>query len=183
MRCYKCGDAYRETSELYEFVDPYVGPVSVQGVPYYKCDQCDEVLFTVEMSQALEAARNNREQELLKQIPIGDFMSASETASLLGISRQALHKNRRIRHGFIHQTTFGGATVYLKKSVIQFKRIGDGRFSLYSSGRTIPAKYLESITQLKIMIYDFYSQTITRGTSKSHFERAQTELEVNSYAK
>jgi hypothetical protein len=182
MRCYKCGGTYIEKSDLYEFVDPYVGPISVQGIPYFKCSQCDDVLFTVEMAQALEEARNNRKQEILNQFPISDFLSASETASLLGISRQALHKSRRIRHGFIHQTTFGGATVYLKKSVIQFKKTGDGRFPLYAGGRAISAQYLESITPLNIMVYEFSSQPMTREPSKSRFGRAQTKLEVNRYA-
>jgi hypothetical protein len=183
MRCYKCGGAYIETTDRYEFIDPYVGPVSVRGVPYFKCNQCDDVLFTVEMSQALEIVRNNREQELLNQFPIGDFISASETASLLEITRQALHKNRRIRHGFIHQTKFGGATVYLNKSVIQFKSNGDGRFPLYAGGHAISAQYLESVTPLEIVVYDFYSQPITREPTAWRFGKAQTKLEANSYAK
>lgn len=161
MRCYQCGGAYNETSDRYEFVDPYVGPIAVQGIPYFKCNQCDDVLFTVEMSQALEVARNNRKQELLNQFPIGDFISASETASLLGISRQALHKNRRIRHGFIHQTTFGESTAYLKKSVIKFKRTGDGRSPLYYHGYSPSPAYVEGTPQIRIKpIYMTYPRTI-----------------------
>jgi hypothetical protein len=183
MRCYQCGGTYIETSDRYEIVDPYVGPIAVQGVTYFKCDKCGDVLLTAEMSQALEEARNNRRQGLLNQLPIGDFISASETASFLDISRQALHKNRRIRHGFIHQTTFGGVTVYLRKSVIQFKRTGDGRFPLYTGGRAVSAQYLESIPRLEIMLYDLYSQPITIEPTAWRFEKAQTNLEVKSYAK
>ncbi len=183
MRCYECGGTYSEKSDLFEFVDPYVGPISVQGIPYFQCDQCNDVLFTVEMSQALEEARNNRKQELLNQCPIGDFISASETASLLGISRQALHKNRRIRHGFIHQTTFGGATVYLKESVIQFEKTGDGRFPLYGGGRYIKAEYLEYFTFLRGIVYNYYPELTTRKPSRSYFVKAQTKVEVNRYAK
>jgi hypothetical protein len=182
MRCYKCGGTYIEKSDLYEFVDPYVGPISVQGVPYFRCEKCDDTLFTVEMAQALEDARNNRRQELLNQIPISDFLSASETASLLGISRQALHKNRRIRRGFIHQITFGGATVYLRKSVIQFKKTGDGRFPLYSGGHFILARYLEGIPDLRVKIFKPYSKLITREPSELRFGRAQTKLEESRYA-
>jgi hypothetical protein len=181
MRCYNCGGAYSEESGLYEFVDPYVGPIYVQGVPYFKCNQCDDVLFTVEMTQALEEARNKRKEELLSQFPIGDFISASETASLLGVSRQALHKNRRIRRGFIHQTTFGGATVYLKKSVTQFEKTGDGRFPLYSVARAISARYLEDVTALYVKIYKHYSQPVTIEPSESYLGRAQTKLEEKRY--
>jgi hypothetical protein len=184
MRCYKCDGTYLEKSDLFEIVDPYVGPISVQGIPYFKCNQCDDVLFTAEMAQALEEARNKRKQELLNQFPIGDFISASETASLLDISRQALHKNRRIRRGFIHQTTFGGAIVYLKKSVIQFKKTGDGRFPLCAAGHYIPAKYLESITLLDMTgIHSFHFPLMARLHAKPYFESTLTRLEKNSYAK
>ena len=49
MRCYECGGTYIETSDRYEFVDPYVGPIAVQGVPYFKCNQCDDVSLTAEI--------------------------------------------------------------------------------------------------------------------------------------
>ena len=61
-------------------------------------------------------------------------MSAAAAADLLGVSRQALHKHRRIRKGFIYQTELSGKTVYLRESVELFKKTGDGRFSLHSSG-------------------------------------------------
>lgn len=183
MRCYKCGGDYSETSDRYELVDPYVGPIAVQGVSYFKCNQCDDVLFSVEMSQALEAARNKRKEELLSQRPIGDFISASETASFLGISRQALHKNRRIRRGFIHQTVFGGAAVYLRESVVEFKRTGDGRFPLYSTGYVIPARHFESVAALYVEMLRRYSRPATRGLTTWRFEKDQTKLEANSYVR
>jgi hypothetical protein len=77
-----------------------------------------------------------RRYEILKQWlqsqPLNAFISATETASILGISRQALHKHKRIRRGFIYCTTFGEKKVrlYLKNSVLQFKKTGDGRFPL-----------------------------------------------------
>jgi hypothetical protein len=66
-------------------------------------------------------------------MPISAFLSSAETAAVLGISRQALHKHRRISRGFIFQTTFGGSKVYLKESVEHFRKKGDGRFKLIAA--------------------------------------------------
>ncbi len=66
-------------------------------------------------------------------MPISAFLSSAETATILGISRQALHKHRRISRGFIFKTSFGGNQVYLKKSVKRFLEKADGRFKLITS--------------------------------------------------
>ena len=108
MNCYECGGVYQEKTDLLKILDPYVGKISIQGVTYYQCGNCHDILYTEEMSRAIETKRNRRIHELLNQLPIGDFISSTEAASILDISRQALHKNRRINHGFIHQTKFGG---------------------------------------------------------------------------
>ena len=67
---------------------------------------------------------------LITDKPVDSFVIATEAASMLGISRQAFHKHRRIQRGFIYKTNFGGKTVYLKESVLHFKETGDGRFPL-----------------------------------------------------
>ena len=132
MDCLECGATYTEKSGIYSLVDPYVGNIVVQGVSYYQCDNCEDILYSVEMAQAIESERNKRVQEMLNHFPIADFIGAAETASILGISRQALHKNSRINHGFIYQTKCGPITLYLKQSVQQYKKTGDGRFPLHS---------------------------------------------------
>jgi len=136
MDCLECGGSYTKKSGTYSLVDPYVGRILIQGVVYYQCDRCEDILYTPEMAQAIESQRNGRIQEFLDRFPIGDFVGAAETASILGISRQALHKNRRIKRGFIYQTRFAGTTVYLRDSVTRFQRTGDGRFALQSNRYT-----------------------------------------------
>jgi hypothetical protein len=130
MNCYQCGGVYEAKSDSLEIFDFYVGKIEVRGIPYYQCRDCHDILYTEEMSHAIETERNRRIHELLYQLPLGDFVSSIEAASILGVSRQALHKNRRINHGFIYQTKFAGVTVYLRESVLRFKRKGDGRFPL-----------------------------------------------------
>jgi hypothetical protein len=141
MKCDECGGTYRIFSDRFEYLDPIVGTISVQGVPYYKCDKNGDLLFTAEMSQALDEARKTRIDELLKKFPIQDFISAKDTSDLLGITRQGLHKNRRIQNGFIYHTCFGDKTVYLKQSALRYKETGDGRFPLNVKGFTPDTRF------------------------------------------
>ena len=59
MNCYECGGVYQEKSDLLDVLDPYVGKISVQGVPYYQCNNCQDILYTDEMSLAIETKRKN----------------------------------------------------------------------------------------------------------------------------
>lgn len=143
MDCLQCGAAYTKKSGTYSLPDPYVGQIILQSVSYYQCDGCAHVLYSAEMARQIESQRNQSTQEILGQFPTRDFVTAAETASILGISRQALHKNRRISHGFIYQTTLGPTTFYLRRSIHQYKRFGDGRFSLRPQIRTLYTEYSE----------------------------------------
>jgi hypothetical protein len=181
MDCLECGGTYTEKSGTYLLVDPYVGKIIIQGVSYYQCDKCEDILYSEEMAQAIDSQRNERINEILSQFPICDFISAASTALILGISRQALHKNRRIKHGFIYQIKFRGLTVYLKQSVLQYKRTGDGRFPLYVHGYSSSAEYLKGTRPIRISpIYERYPRTIK---PRSQFtEVAHVSLKEYNYA-
>ncbi len=182
MYCYECGGTYREKSDRLEVVDPYVGTIVVQGVPYYVCDKCDDILYSEEMSRAIETERNKLMQELLNQFPIDDYISATETTSILGISRQALHKNRRINHGFIYKTTISGITLYLRQSVLQFKKTGDGRFPLYLGGYNPLAQYVEETVPMRWTHPYESQQEAAKPTHKPVFrETYSTSLVEKNY--
>jgi hypothetical protein len=151
MNCEKCGGKYIEKSGDYELFDRYVGKIIIHGIKYYQCDNCNNILYSEEMAQAIETERDNRVDELLSQYPIRDFISASETASFLDISRQALHKNRRINRGFIYQTSSCGSNVYLRQSVKQYKETGDGRFPLQLSNYVRSLEYIKETIPVKII--------------------------------
>jgi hypothetical protein len=164
MDCLECGGTYTENSGTYSLVDPYVGEIIVQGVSYHQCDNCGNILVSREMAHAIESERNKRIHEILNRFPIGDFVSASETASMLDISRQALHKNRRINHGFIYHIKFGPTTFYLKQSVQNYKKLGDGRFPLHFHRRISPTEYLAPSTPSKISAVYEVSQLPIKST-------------------
>lgn len=181
MNCYECGGVYQEKSDLLEILDPYIGKISIQGIPYYQCENCDDILYTQDMSLAIEIKRNERIHELLSQLPIADFITAAEAASILGISRQAFHKSHRINHGFIHQTKFGGASVYLKQSVLQFKKTGDGRYPLYLHEYNKFKYGVYSTSMQWIYSYDF--QRLDTFTKRPKFQSIFGALKENPYAK
>ena len=133
MKCSECNGEYKPTTGTLQINDKYMGLFIAEHLEYMKCSKCGDLLYSIEAAQAIEAAREGALQEILQSKSISQFLSVGETSDFLGISRQALHKHRRIRRGFIFQTVFGGKTVYLKKSVELFKTIGDGRFALRQS--------------------------------------------------
>jgi len=182
MNCYQCGGVYEAKSDSLEIFDFYVGKIEVRGIPYYQCRDCHDILYTEEMSRAIEAERNRRIHELLNQLPLVDFVSSTEAASILGISRQALHKNRRINHGFIHQTKFVGVTVYLRQSVLRFKKTGDGRFPLQSHRYSHPSEYVEGIVRTGILTsYEPYLGSIR--PMNPFLEKKRVSPKEYSYAK
>jgi hypothetical protein len=153
MDCLECGATYTEKAGIYSLTDPFVGEIIVRGVSYYQCDNCGNILYSEAMAQAIESQRKERIHALLSQFPIRDFINSADTAAILGISRQALHKNRRINHGFIYQLKFGLLTLYLKQSVYQYKETGDGRFPLHLHRHTYYVEYLKTTTHLRTSAY------------------------------
>jgi len=122
---------YRKKWGSLEIQEPFVGPMKLEDVNYEECEQCKERIFPLETAKAIDKQREVLLNELLKKQPIQDFFTAAEAATELGISKQALHKNRKVRRGFIYHTSLGGMVFYLKKSVALFKDKGDGRFQLH----------------------------------------------------
>jgi len=132
MKCYKCGGHYQEKHDSYIWDDPFVGKLQIKGQLYYQCTKCEDILLSSEMASEIDKTARERRQALISQFPLSDFLSAKQTASLLGVTRQALNKNRRIKRGFIYQSSLDGVNYYLKQSVVQYQKSQDGRFLLDS---------------------------------------------------
>lgn len=166
MNCYQCGGVYEAKSESLEIFDVYVGRILIRGIPYYECTNCHDILYTEQMSRAIETERSRRIHQLLGELPLADFVSSSEATSILGISRQAFHKNRRIKRGFIYQTKFAGVTVYLRDSVLRFKRTADGRFPLQSHTYSPSTPYIKStVPSIDLALYELRQNILAEPTS------------------
>ena len=161
MKCYQCGNDYQEKRGHLQLTDKWIGDYAVDAVNYYQCDTCGDLLFPPETIEILESKRQQILDRWINSQPLDSFLSGAQTASLLNISRQALHKHRRIRRSFIYQTKFDGRVVYLRESVLLFKQTGDGRFLL-----PIPS---ESVTSSPDVMYQPHGVALTPEISNSFF--------------
>lgn len=134
MRCYECNGTFVKQTGSVTFNDTVVGKYSVDNISYLKCDCCGELAFPAGVSAVIDVAKKNKLQRLIGRLPVSEFITATEVASILGISRQAVHKHRRISRGFIHSYLHGERMLYHKKSVELYRDTGDGRFSLVGYG-------------------------------------------------
>ena len=154
MKCYECGSEYVSYQNARLRVDDdAIGTFFVDGVTYMECEKCGDNLLAFDEAKKVEAARQAHLDGILKSMPISSFLSAAETAKLLRITRQALHKHRRISRGFIYFTDFDGSKVYLRKSVERFLKKGDGRFILRKADAK-PVTYEEGPKESKNHSFD-----------------------------
>jgi len=130
MRCLKCGEEYEKRHGTLGLRDKFIGDYEVHNVEYLKCEECDRYLFPEKTALEIERKREQIKTQLIGRLPVQKFISASDAAKILGISRQALHKHRRISRGFIYSIKIGGRTLYYLDSVLKFKECGDGRLVL-----------------------------------------------------
>ncbi|MDZ7697089.1 MAG: hypothetical protein U5R49_09280 [Deltaproteobacteria bacterium] len=135
MRCNQCGGHYLTKHDNLEQTDEYLGHFTVKAVEYLQCDRCGDLAYPPKTIKEIEKTRHAALEEKLQSLPLRDFVSSTKAAAMLGISRQALHKHRRIRRGFIFQAQFDDRKAYLKASVKRFEETGDGRFPLVEPER------------------------------------------------
>lgn len=142
MKCYACGGTYIEHNEALHLHNYIIGDYDVSASIYYKCDKCGELSFPNDTLKKIESIEIEEQNKLINQLPVNEFVFANTAAELLGITKQAFNKNRRIRNGFIYSVSLEGKKLYNKKSILLFKKNGDGRFKLYIQPPKEVVKYL-----------------------------------------
>ena len=131
MRCPECGgNTTKHVGEI-QWLDRLVGPLCIADGEYWECLQCRSRIYPPDTAGRMGDVRNVRIRDLLLSRPVGEFVSTSEARSALGMSRQAFHKNRRIRRGFIYRVEMGKHFLYHRSSVTRYQAEGDGRFPLW----------------------------------------------------
>ena len=157
MKCYECGGEYQDVQNARLRVDDrLIGTYYVNEVSYKECMGCKARLFSPENAEKREVSRAEVLENILRSMPLSDFMSAADAADALGITRQALHKHRRISRGFIYHTMFGGNRVYVKKSIERFLERGDGRYRLRDP-ESLPVVYDHGPHETKAHLADVFA--------------------------
>lgn len=130
MKCYACGNNYVEYTGTLELPSKILGDFTVENVVYFKCSHCEDIMLPDAAWRVADQEERRRIENFLSNLPLNKFIGASKAASILKMSRQALHKHRRIRRGFIYSVVHEGKILYHNDSVKLFKETGDGRFQL-----------------------------------------------------
>ncbi|MCK5680432.1 YgiT-type zinc finger protein [bacterium] len=144
MICLNCGIAAVEHCGDIVLNNRTIGDFTVTDITYQECSKCGEQFFSPETLDAIESKEKEIKECRLGQYPITDFIGAVAAAKILGVTRQALHRNRRIRRGFIYSVVHEGKIEYLKKSVELYKKEGDGRFELVPQSTMEQAEYVKN---------------------------------------
>lgn len=130
MKCALCNGKLVNKLEHLEFNSKSIGKILVPSIKFIECQSCkDKFLAPKEFDKAIDYIAE-KEREAIYNLPIKDFVTASEAAKILGISKQAFSKNHRIRRGLIYSAKIGGKKYYHKKSVALFKEKNNGKFLL-----------------------------------------------------
>ncbi|MDD9303169.1 MAG: helix-turn-helix domain-containing protein [Desulfobacter sp.] len=130
MQCVICHNEFTLVKGALQLHDKILGTFTVKDTVYEQCEGCGEKLYLPKTLRDIEETEKNRKYELLMKCALEDFIKATEVAEILGCSKQAVHKHKRIRRGFIHFVRHNNQIWYHKKSVKLFLKNGDGRFPL-----------------------------------------------------
>lgn len=142
MRCYNCGNTLLEKRGSLQLPSDILNNYVVDNINYFSCPSCNEIILTDETWRRADETESRLIQQYVEKMPINGFVSASKAASILEMSRQALHKHRRISRGFVYSVNLDGKTFYNLKSLNLFKKIGDGRFPLVKKTPSVKKEYV-----------------------------------------
>lgn len=142
MKCYNCGGNLLEKSGVLQIPSDTIRSYQVENADYSLCASCGEIILSNETWRKAEQIESKQIKKLIGNMPITDFVGAKKAADLLGMSRQALHKHRRIKRGFVYFYTFEDKIFYHLESLMLFKETGDGRFNLASKTSSSEKEYV-----------------------------------------
>ena len=142
MKCYNCGNAFTSFSGGLELPSDILGNFTINNINYFKCANCGEIFLSDEAWAIADKIEDQLIIDFVSNLPFNKFIGSSKAASILGMSRQALHKHRRIRRGFIYSITLEGKRYYHIDSVNLFKKSGDGRFPLIKKPHKKEKEYI-----------------------------------------
>lgn len=144
MKCFECGGEYIELSGDLELNNEIVGKYIIPNATYKRCEKCGDLILPDKTWEAADKVENLKRKTLLERRSVIEFVSAIEAAEILGITKQALSKNKRIKNGFIFSVQHSGRIEYLRKSLELFKKTGDGRFPLYINAEVLQSAQNET---------------------------------------
>lgn len=135
MKCLNCNVDMNLVQKTLAIARRHLGTVSLPAREWHECPKCGERLYPDATAAAIDQAFQEKLAALLFARPLTELVEEKEVAEILGVSVQAVNKNKSIRGGLIWKAVRNGKTWYLRQSVEQFKQTGDGRFSLVRNSK------------------------------------------------
>ncbi len=75
MKCTRCGkEAFRSTT--CEAIETDFGLLVIRNIPCYKCNECDEILYTGDVAQKLEKITETVKQ-FMQEITVIDYTNVA----------------------------------------------------------------------------------------------------------
>jgi hypothetical protein len=179
MICALCNGHIESKKELYPFRSRVIGTVFVPDVAFNECSSCGEKTLTPEASQYLIDYVRRVEKQALKAIPAGDMITATEAAAILGFTKQNFSKAPKIKIGFIYFIKIGGRKYYSKRSTVQYKDTGDGRFRLTIPDEYKTPDYVDSGPRLKLI--EKPSRKVVKQNNINSFWSPEENSEPTTY--
>lgn len=176
MKCAECNENLEIITGDFKSKNKSLGNITVPEISYTKCNNCGIILLDPEMAQKITTFKKQREIELIKRIPVGEFLTVTEVIEVLEITKQAFSKNNKIKRNFIYNINMGKRKLYHRKSVELFKSTGDGRFLL--SKQQKPSNKVELKAQYDLK--DFSS--LLKGNNTADLYTTEKDYEEAAYA-
>lgn len=130
-KCEYCDGTVTRITGALPFKSKALGTVvSVPDIEQHKCSKCGNTVISLDEADKVADFIKNREQHIINNLPVSDFISLNQAADLLGVSKQAFSKHPRVKRGFIYSITIDNKKFFYKRSVEAFRDTKDGRVSL-----------------------------------------------------
>lgn len=128
--CEYCDGTITKVKTDLSFKSKALGTVSVPDIEQHKCSKCGNTSLSMDEANKVSQFVREKEQHVIDNLPVSDFISLNQAADLLGISKQAFSKHPRIKRGFIYSISIDNKKFFYKRSVEAFRDTKDGRVSL-----------------------------------------------------
>jgi len=151
MKCVYCDRQMTTKLKNYPYETKELGMITIPDVEFYACTRrnCNNELLSEKEAMRVDSIIDEKIREAVNNLPIGQFIDLNETAEILGKTKQAISKSKRIKRGFIYSVEISKKKLYYKPSVEAFGKDGDGRILISDtapeSAYILPDELIQSL--------------------------------------
>jgi len=145
MKCMKCKGEMKETTTTFNSMwGDYT--VAISGIKGYKCDECDELVFSVEEARMIQNITAGLADSKSSEKP--DLLNVQEVADLLRVSNQTVYN--MLKDGRLSATKVGKEWRFSKDAIYEATRVTNSISvaargeALYEKDREFVQKVMES---------------------------------------